>query len=281
MQNLKNKKVLITGAGSGIGRLLSMHFADEGAELALWDINKNNLDKVSGEIKNTGGKALAYVCDVSDKNAVYKTAAKVKKDIGKIDILINNAGVVSGKPFLECTDEEIIRTMNVNIISHFWTVRSFLPDMIKAGSGHIVTISSAAGLIGVSSLADYCASKFAAFGFDESIRMELRKQKIKGVKTTCVCPFYINTGMFDGVKSRFSFILPIYEEKKAAFKIFTAIKKERPVLRMPWIVNTIPLLRIFPASFLDFAADLLGVSSSMDEFRGRSVKKSSAKQRSI
>jgi all-trans-retinol dehydrogenase (NAD+) len=279
MRNLKNKKILITGAGSGIGRLLSVYFANEGAELVLWDINKDNLDKVSKEINDTGGKAFPYKCDVSDKNAVYKTAERVKKDIGRINILINNAGVVSGKPFLKCTDEEIMRTMNVNILSHFWTVRSFLPDMIKSDSGHIVTISSAAGLIGVSSLADYCASKFAAFGFDESIRMELRKQKIKGVKTTCVCPFYINTGMFNGVKSRFSFILPIYDEKKAAFKIFKAIKKERPLLRMPWIVNTIPLLRVLPVSFLDFMADFLGVSSSMDEFRGRAVKKSAAKKK--
>jgi all-trans-retinol dehydrogenase (NAD+) len=279
MQNLKNKKILITGAGSGIGRLLSVYFANEGAELVLWDINKDNLDKVSKEIINAGGKAFVYKCDVSDKNAVYKTAGRVKKDIGIIDILINNAGVVSGKPFLKCTDEEIMRTMNVNIISHFWTVRSFLPDMIKSDSGHIVTISSAAGLIGVSSLADYCASKFAAFGFDESIRMELRKQKIKGVKTTCVCPFYINTGMFNGVKSRFGFLLPIYEENKAALKIFKAVKKERPLLRMPWIVNTIPLLRVLPVSFLDFIADLLGVSSSMDEFKGRAVKKSAAKNK--
>jgi all-trans-retinol dehydrogenase (NAD+) len=279
MQNFKNKKILITGAGSGIGRLLSIHFANEGAELVLWDINKDNLDRVAKEIKNTGGKAFVYRCDVSDKNAVYKTAGKVKKDVGRINILINNAGVVSGKPFLKCTDEEIMRTMNVNIISHFWTVRSFLPDMIKADSGHIVTISSAAGLIGVSSLADYSASKFAAFGFDESIRMELRKQKIKGVKTTCVCPFFINTGMFDGVKSRFGFILPIYEEKKAALKIFKAIKKERPLLRMPWIVNTIPLFRVLPVSFLDYMADLLGVSSSMDEFKGRTVKKSAVKKK--
>jgi all-trans-retinol dehydrogenase (NAD+) len=278
MKNLQNKKILITGAGSGIGKLLSMHFADEGAVLILLDINKDNLDKVSGVIKNAGKEAFAYRCDVSDKNAVYNTARKIKRDIGKIDILVNNAGVVSGKPFLKCTDDEIIRTMNVNIISHFWTVRAFLPDMIKADSGHIVTISSAAGLIGVSSLADYCASKFAAFGFNESIRMELRKQKIKGVKTTCVCPFYIDTGMFDGVKSRFAFILPIYKEKKAALKIFKAIKKERPLLKMPWIVNTIPVLRLLPASFLDFTADLLGISSSMDEFRGRAVKKIKAKK---
>ncbi len=269
MKNLKDKTVLITGSGSGIGRLLALHFASEGSIVVLWDINKESIDKTANEIKKAGGTALAYKCDVSDRNTVYRTAEKVRKDIGEVRILINNAGIVSGKPFLECTDKQVQKTMDINIIAHFWTTKAFLPAMIKANNGHLVTISSAGGLIGTASLADYCASKFAAFGFNESIRMELKKQKLKGVKTTCVCPFFINTGMFEGVKSRFEFLLPIFDEKKAALKIFKAIKRNKPVLKMPWIVNTIPLFRLMPVRLMDSIVAFLGLTSSMDEFRGR------------
>lgn len=273
MKNYKKGTVLITGGGSGIGRLLSLHFANEGNKIVIWDIDKNSADKVVNEIKQKGADAKAYKCDVADKNAVYRTAEKVKKETGKVDTLINNAGVVTGKPFLKCSDEQLKKTMDINILAHFWTVKAFLPDMIKSGTGHIVTISSAGGLIGVASLADYCTSKFAAFGFNESIRMELKKQNIKGIYTTCICPYFINTGMFNGVKSKFKFLLPILDEKKTALKIFNAIMKKKPVLKMPWIVNTIPFLRLFPAGLMDLLASFLGISNSMDSFKGRKAGK--------
>ena len=101
---------------------------------------------------------------------------------------------MQGKSFLELTDEQVQKTMDVNVMAHMWLAKAFLPEMIRTNCGHIVTISSAAGILGVNGLADYCASKFAAFGFDESIRLELKAQNITGVHTTCVCPYYINTG---------------------------------------------------------------------------------------
>ena len=159
--------------------------------------------------------------------------------------------------------------MNVNLLSLFWLTRSFLPDMIKEDSGHIVNISSAAGLIGVAGLSDYSATKFGVFGFNESLRMELRKKKINGVKTTVVCPFYINTGMFKGVKSRFNFLLPILKEKYVCKKIISAIQKNKAVLIMPRFVKTIPLVRLLPAFLMDSIADFIGISSSMDHFVGR------------
>ncbi len=266
---LKGKVVLITGAGSGIGRLMAINFAKAGCDVALWDINKNALIDVAHEISSTGRDAFTYVCDVSDKDFVYRVAERVKRDMGKVDILVNNAGVVSGKPFIECSDAEIKKTMDVNIMAHFWTTKAFLPDMIKDNSGHLVTIASSAGWIGVNSLADYCASKFAAVGFDEAIRMELRKNKIDGVKTTAVCPFYINTGMFKGAKSRFGFLLPILDENYVAEKVVKAVINKRAVLKMPLLTYSVPLLRFLPAKYFDMVADILGVSSSMDDFVGR------------
>lgn len=104
------------------------------------------------------------------------------------------------------TKKSIDAVFYVNVISHIYTVKEFLPNMLKNNHGHIVTISSAGSSVGVAGNADYAASKFAAFGFDESLRTELKKMGSK-VKTTCANPYYINTGMFSGVKPRVNFCL--------------------------------------------------------------------------
>ncbi|XP_052832104.1 retinol dehydrogenase 10-B [Octopus bimaculoides] len=126
----------------------------------------------------------------------------VKNEIGNVDILVNNAGIVTGKNLLDCTDQDIIKTMQVNVLAHFWTIKAFLPKMIERNSGHIVTISSTAGVIGVNKLTGYCASKFACVGLDEALRSELSSLKKDGVHMTLACPYYTNTGMFLGAKTR-------------------------------------------------------------------------------
>jgi all-trans-retinol dehydrogenase (NAD+) len=143
--------------------------------------------------------------------------------------------------------------------------------MIAANYGHIVTISSAGGVIGSALLADYSASKFGAFGFDEALRAEFNKRKLN-IHTTIVCPYYINTGMFAGVKTRFSFLLPILEQEKVAERIVQAIAKKRRRLIMPLLVYSTWLLRLFPVAVFDWVATLLGVHNAMDEFSGRSSR---------
>jgi len=268
MTRFKHKNVLITGGASGIGRLMAGFMAEKGATIVLWDINEEGLKEAADEIAEKGGKVIANTCDITDKEAVYKTADKVKMEIGNIDILINNAGVVSGKPFWECSDEELQMTMDVNTMSLFWTVKAFLPDMIEANSGHIVTISSAAGIVGATQLTDYNASKFAAFGFDESLRMEFKKRKMN-IRTTIVCPFFINTGMFEGVKSKYEWLLPILEEEKVARKIVRAIETNKARLIMPNLVYSSYILRYLPVSVFDWISSVLGISTAMDDFKGR------------
>ncbi len=137
--------------------------------------------------------------------------------------MINNAGIVNGKKLLANEDYKMIeKTIAVNTTSHHYTVKEFLPEMMRKNEGHIVSIASMAGHFGVNGLVDYCASKFGAVGFNESLRLELRSSRSK-VKTTCICPFYINTGMFDGVKSKFPILLPILEESYAARRIVNAV----------------------------------------------------------
>jgi all-trans-retinol dehydrogenase (NAD+) len=272
MSYFSGKRILITGVGSGLGRRMALQMARKGGHIIGWDYQAGALESVMAELKRVGGhNHIGYICDVSGNAAVSAAAEDVKKAVGTPDIVINNAGVVSGKRFLECSEQEIQRTMGVNTMSLFWTARAFLPGMIARNAGHLVTVASAAGLVGVAKLADYCASKFAAVGFDESIRAEL-KQIAPQVKTTVICPYYINTGMFDGVQSRFPWLLPILDEHYAVSRMVAAIERRRPRLIMPPLVFTIPLLRLLPVAVFDWVANFLGVNVSMADFKGRKLK---------
>lgn len=269
MRYFKDKRILITGVGSGLGRRMALSMAREGAILIGWDIGLEALERVLSELKLASGRDhFGYVCDVSNRASVYETAEKVKAEAGPPDIVVNNAGVVSGKRFLDCEDPLIERTIGVNTLALFWIAKAFLPDMIRRNEGHMVTVASAAGLVGVASLADYCASKFAAVGFDESLRAELR-QIAPGVATTVICPFYIDTGMFEGVKTRLPWLLPIMSESHAARRMVEAIGRRRPRLWMPPIVHAIPLLRLLPVPVFDWVANFLGINVSMKGFKGR------------
>ncbi|XP_033099452.1 epidermal retinol dehydrogenase 2-like [Anneissia japonica] len=262
--------VLVTGSGSGIGRLLALEFAKRGATLVLWDINESAIKDVAGEIEEQGGEAYTYKVDLSKREEVYSIAEKVKKDVGDIDILVNNAGVVTGKKFMDSPDKMIQLTMDVNIGAHFWTIKSFLPSMIERNHGHIVTIASSAGLFGTKGLIDYCASKFAAVGLDESLRYELMFMGNEGVHTTVVCPFFINTGMFDGVKTRFPSLLPIIEPEVAVAKIMSGILTNEKEVYAPGIIRVLVKLRdILPDRAKCRVFQFFGTDTCMDHFVGR------------
>jgi all-trans-retinol dehydrogenase (NAD+) len=267
MTTVRNSRVLITGAASGIGRLLALRLAESGARLVLWDIDRAGLEQARSELAAAGHEVDTYACDLSDREEIAAVAAKTLAESGPIDILINNAGIVSGKALLDLSDEEIERTFEVNTLALFWTVRAFLPSMLDQDRGHVVTIASAAGLAGAPKLTDYSSSKFAAFGFDESLRLELKKLG-SDVKTTIVCPYYIDTGMFDGVKTRFSWLLPILQPDTVVSRIVRAIEKNRRRLVMPWFIYSSWLSRLMPVAWYDALMDFFGVTRSMDEFHG-------------
>lgn len=271
MTVLAGKNVLITGAANGIGRLLAERIAAENAHVILWDIDGQALRELSGKLKAEGHRSSSYLCDVGDREAVYARAERVLEQCGSVDVLINNAGIVTGKLFLAASDEEIERTFKINTLALFWTTRAFLPAMVGRNTGHIVTIASAGGLVGAPRLTDYSASKFAAVGFDEALRMEMQHLGYR-IRTTVVCPFYIDTGMFAGVKTRFSWLLPILKPDYAADRIVKAIKDNRRRLIMPRFIGVTPPLRILPASWFDALVGFFGVSRSMDEFVGKEKK---------
>jgi all-trans-retinol dehydrogenase (NAD+) len=269
MKSIEGKLVLITGGASGIGKLVALGFASRGARVVAWDIDGKALESLEAEAAATKLAVAGMRCDVSDKREVYRQAAKLKELYGDVEILVNNAGIVSGTKFLDTPDEKIEKTIAVNVMASFWTVKAFLPGMLERGSGHVVTVSSAAGLIGVVGLADYSASKFAAVGFNEALRLELRKAR-SPVRTTIVCPFFIDTGLFAGVKTRFPIFLPILKPEKVAERIVRAVLKGKKRLIMPAFVYSIFYLRPFPVGFFDSITAFFGINSSMDEFKGRS-----------
>jgi len=271
-KQIRGQIALVTGGGSGIGRLMALLLAKEGVTVVLWDINKEGADSVAGEINKSKGNAHAYQIDVTDREKVYKLVEQVKQEVGLIDILVNNAGVVAGEYFWDLRDDQIEKVMKVNALAPMWVAKAVLPDMMKRNIGHLVTISSAASSGGIPKLSDYCASKFAVFGWAESLRVELKMKGYTGIDTTIVCPFYIKTGMFEGVKN--ANLFQILDPDYVASKVIQAIKSRQLELYLPSLVISSFVLRsLLPAHIRDWCLNVLGLTKCMDEFRGlRKIK---------
>uniref|UniRef100_A0A8D1WBF0 Short-chain dehydrogenase/reductase family 16C member 6 n=1 Tax=Sus scrofa TaxID=9823 RepID=A0A8D1WBF0_PIG len=259
-KDVSGEIVLITGASSGLGRLMAIELASLGAILVLWDINEENNMETCRLVKEKGAvKAFAYKCDCSHRQEVYRVAKQVKRDVGDVTILINNTGVITGKQFLDTPDHMVERTFHTNALSHFWTCKAVLPSMLKSNHGHLVCITSIAGLFGVSGLSHYSASKFAAFGLAESLNLELSLQQKSKIKTTIVCPYFINTGMFDGCTIKYPFLWPMLEQEYVQIYLI-----------MPQCFCVLLLFKQTLAPKMMIAlAEYLGMETFMASFRGR------------
>jgi len=247
-KRVRNQIVLVTGGASGFGQLLAKKFAlDHGAIVVVWDVNKNGLEQTVKLIQNGGGKCFSYVVDMSSKDEIYAAAAKVQKEVGKVDILINNAGIGDGQYLVNMKDEYIEKIFKINIISHFWTTKAFLPAMISTGTGHIVTISSSAGLFGAAKLTSYCATKHAAVGFHESLTNELQtKYPEAKIETTVVCPYFCRTPMIAGKEDKLpspSLFLPIREPEPVVDEMMDAILTNEKFLIPSWGIRLVLLLQ--------------------------------------
>jgi short-subunit dehydrogenase len=265
MTQIKNKKVLITGGLSGIGKLMGEMVLQRGGELVIWDIDQSKMDAVVAELSKIG-KTSAYLVDVSDSEQVKLKAAEVLKNHGNIDILINNAGIVIGKFFHQHNAADIARTMSINTSALMWVALGFLPGMMEQNSGHICNIASSAGLISNPRMSVYAASKWAVIGWSDSLRIEMKQLK-KNVGITTVTPYYIDTGMFAGVRS----LVPILKPEKVARKIIRAIERNRIVLSMPWSMHFVRFAQgILPIPLFDFVVGrLMGIYKTMEHFTGR------------
>jgi short-subunit dehydrogenase len=264
MKNLKGKTVLITGGASGIGKIMGRIVLERGAILLIWDIDQSKIDKTVAEFSLLGSVS-GYRVDVSNPDMVKKVAGQVKTDHGLVDVLINNAGIVVGKYFHEHSTNDILRTMDINATAPMLVTQQFLPGMMSQNSGHICNIASSAGLISNPRMSVYAASKWSVIGWSDSLRIEMQ-QLNKSIGVTTVTPYYINTGMFDGVKSR----IPILNPEKVATRIIKAIENNRIILSMPWSMHFVRFSQgALPISLFDwFVGKILGIYKTMDHFKG-------------
>jgi all-trans-retinol dehydrogenase (NAD+) len=269
VSRIKGKTVLITGGASGIGYLVGRQLLREEAKsLILWDIQEEALNRVVREFSDQGYRVSGFPVDVADLGQVQRVVRDMETQGLAVDLLINNAGIVVGKEFSGHSHEEIERTMRINSSAPMHLTRELLPGMLERGQGHIVNIASAAGLVSNPRMSIYCASKWAVIGWSDSLRLEL-EQAGSAVKVTTVLPYYIDTGMFAGVRSP---VIPILQPDYVATQIVEAIKKDRIFLRLPRLLNAVPLLRgLLPVRWFDkIGGEWMGVYHSMRTFRGRS-----------
>ena len=273
----ENANVLITGGASGIGKIMGRMALEKGAKcFIIWDINLVGIEATRKELSRYG-KVKGYVVDVSNNDIVNVAYRKTVEDCGDIDILINCAGIItSNKTFDQQTPEEIVRTMNINTIAPMFVARAMLPDMLKRNRGHVCTIASAGGMISNPKMSVYAASKWGVIGWSDSVRIELQKMN-SDVHFTTVAPYYINTGMFDGVKSR---IIPILKPEYVARRVIKAIERNTTFKGIPFGFHFIRFWQaILPTRVFDFFfGQVFGIYHTMDQFTGRkSVKESAGK----
>ncbi|KAF2357513.1 Short-chain dehydrogenase/reductase SDR [Trinorchestia longiramus] len=232
---VRGKIVLVTGAGHGIGKELSLQLGRLRATVVCCDINENWNSNTVKEVKAEGGSAFGYQCDVSDENNVKDVMGKVRTEVGDIDILINNAGIMPCKPFLKHSQAEVDKLFSINVMAHFYTVRYWLPVFMNRGSGHIVALSSAAGLVGSRNLVPYCSTKFAVKGFMDGLRQELRYNSApSGIQLTVVHPFIIDTGLAHKPAIRFKLLNPITPPAEAATVILDSMRRNEYMVHIPY-----------------------------------------------
>lgn len=273
METVAGKRVLITGAAMGMGKMYAQHAAREkAATIILWDINETALKQTADELTEAGATVVANVVDVSDRAQIEETAAQVIAEVGAPHILFNNAGVVRGNKYFWETDSarDTEFTMKINSLAPMFIAREFLPAMIAQGEqSRLVNIASAAGLSANPRMASYCASKWAAVGWSDSVRLELEQAGHKHVKVTTVCPYYISTGMFEGAKS--APLLPILAPSDVVDEVWKEMKKGAAFVVLPKTVLLGEAVKgILPTSVRDFVAGkVLGIYNTMDDFTGR------------
>lgn len=197
MESLQGKNALITGAGKGIGRAVAIALAQEGVNVGLMARTEADLVKVAEELKPYNTKVVIATANVADINAVNTAVAHIKAGLGKIDILINNAGISSFGSFMELEPSRWEEIVKVNLFGSYYVTRAVLPEMIERKSGDIVNISSTAGKNGAAVTSAYSASKFALIGMSESLMQEVRKHNIR---VTTLTPSTIATDMAKDLK---------------------------------------------------------------------------------
>lgn len=269
---VRGRTVLVTGAAMGMGRLYAERAVRGGAAaVVLWDVDAAALGATAAALAGSGTAVSAYPVDISSLEQVRAAAAAVLADTGAPDVLINNAGVVTGSYFWEHRQEaDIARTLQVNALAPMHITREFLPAMIARGTpARILNVASASGTLSVPRMSVYTASKWAVIGWSDSLRLELLAAGHPGIRVTTLIPSYIRTPMFAGVSA--PLLTPLLEPGMVVDRAWQAMLEGRARLQLPWTVALGSALRgLLPQPAWDLVAGrLFGVYRSMDTFTGR------------
>ncbi|HUT52649.1 MAG TPA: SDR family NAD(P)-dependent oxidoreductase [bacterium] len=256
----KGKTALVTGAARGLGRLIALDLAREGADVAVADLREGDLQATAAEIGALGVRCFPLAVDLRTKDACNRMVAEAREKLGRIDVLVNNAGVVWNADVVDQSDEVIQATVDINFMAQVWATRAALPEMIAAKSGTIVSIASGAGKVGVPAMAIYCATKFALIGFFDSLRHELRKAGT-GVRVIVVCPGFMATKMFVGAKvPRFT---TLFDPQKTSTALMKAMDKGKEEVYVPWTIRGMAISRgLYSPRLMERMVEFTGMHES-------------------
>lgn len=250
VKNIAGKWALVTGAGSGIGRATAQALAQAGARVVVTDLSLEAAQATAENICSAGHQAHPLMLDVSDPEQVTETAEAVRRDMGDVAILVNNAGIAVGGYFLDCSAESWNRIVSVNLMGVVHCCQAFVPGMVSGGQpGHVVNIASMLGYTAARGVSAYCATKFGVVGFSECLRAELSGQ---GVGVSVICPGVVKTNIIssgileskdEDVEEKRELINAFYEKRnyppeRVAKAIVKAIRRNRamvPVTPEAWL----------------------------------------------
>jgi short-subunit dehydrogenase len=243
----KDKVVFLTGASSGIGEGLALEMAKRGAALGLLARREDLLKGLAEKCVQKGAKVKWFAADVTDARAVSEAAESLRKEFGKIDILIANAGIGGNNaPTRNLEAEAVAKVVNTNLIGAVNAVAAVLPQMLERKSGQLVAISSLAGYRGLPRSAAYCASKAGMTAFFESVRLDVQP---RGIDVTIIKPGFIKTPLTAGRKSKLPFVM---ELEDALPHFIRAIEKRKKFAVFPWQLGAVVrAARVFPAWLYD------------------------------
>lgn len=203
---------------------------------------QHGVEETAAKCRKLGAVVQVFVVDCSNRAEIYKSVDQVKKEVGDIEIVVNNAGAIYPADLLSTKDEEITKTFEVNILGHFWIIKALLPSMLRRNSGHIVTVASVCGHRVIPYLIPYCSSKFAAVGFHRALTAELDTLGKTGIKTSCLCPVFVNTGFTKNPSTR---LWPVLEPDEVARSLIDGILTNKKMIFVPSYINISLIVEMF------------------------------------
>ncbi|AQR65443.1 3-oxoacyl-[acyl-carrier-protein] reductase [Aquaspirillum sp. LM1] len=235
---LKGKVSIITGGASGIGKATALKFAQEGAIVAVCDLNQEAIDATVNEVKAAGGEAVGYIVNVTNKSQINDMVGDLKARFGRIDVLVNNAGIVQDAQLTKMTDEQFDLVVDINLKGVYNCAKAVIDTMVAQGGGVILNASSVVGVYGNFGQTNYAATKFGVIGFVKTWAKELGK---KGIRANAVCPGFVATPILKAMPE----------------KVIQAMEDRVPMKRMAQpeeIANLYAFLASDEASYINGAA---------------------------